>query len=153
MRTSITKTSFHPYDWLDCFKETVHHIDTYRAWLFFLSLDDMIDRASTKPRSFSSIRNSLFFIVSVLVLFISTRTNAQREFENKDELMKELDRLSKFTETRIQNKKDVLLARKRALDREEELDKTIDGLELEDKLERQFESDLAQVRELGTIEE
>jgi hypothetical protein len=113
----------------------------------------MIDRASTKPRSFSCVRNSLFFIVSVLVLFISTRTNAQREFENKDELMKELDRLSKFTETRIQNKKDVLLARKRALDREEELDKTIDGLELEDKLERQFESDLAQVRELGTIEE
>ena len=65
--------------------------------------------------------------------------------------MDELDRLKTFTETRIKNKETVLQAKKDAWDREEKLDKSLDGLELEDKLERQFEADLEQVKELGGV--
>ena len=65
--------------------------------------------------------------------------------------MDELDRLKTFTETRIKNKETVLQAKKDAWDREEKLDKSLDGLELEDKLERQFEVDLEQVKELGGV--
>ena len=62
--------------------------------------------------------------------------------------MDELDRLKKFTETRIENKKTVLQAKKEAIEREEALEKSFDGLELEDKLEKQFESDLEAVKNL-----
>ena len=55
-----------------------------------------------------------------------------QEFEDKDKLMDELDRLKTFTETRIKNKETVLQAKKDAWDREEKLDKSLDGLELED---------------------
>ena len=65
--------------------------------------------------------------------------------------MDELDRLKTFTETRIKNKETVLQAKKDAWDREEKLDKSLDGLELEDKLERQFEADLEQVKERGGV--
>ena len=65
--------------------------------------------------------------------------------------MDELDRLKKFTETRIENKKSVLQAKKDAMDREVALEKSLDGLELEDKLEAQFSADLEQIEKLGTI--
>jgi len=65
--------------------------------------------------------------------------------------MDELDRLKTFTETRIKNKETVLQAKKDAWDREEKLDKSLDGLELEDKLERQFEADFEQVKALGGV--
>ena len=98
----------------------------------------------------SSTRRISFFLV-VAVFFLSLHSSFAQEFEDKEKLMDELDRLKTFTETRIKNKETVLQAKKDAWDREEKLDKSLDGLELEDKLERQFEADLEQVKALGGV--
>ena len=102
------------------------------------------------PRSSSNKRQISFFLV-IVVFFLSLHSSFAQEFEDKEKLMDELDRLKTFTETRIKNKETVLQAKKDAWDREEKLDKSLDGLELEDKLERQFEADLEQVKELGGV--
>ena len=102
------------------------------------------------PRSWSNKRQISFFLV-IVVFFLSLHSSFAQEFEDKEKLMDELDRLKTFTETRIKNKETVLQAKKDAWDREEKLDKSLDGLELEDKLERQFEADLEQVKELGGV--
>ena len=94
---------------------------------------------------------SVFLVLFLACVFLPTSSLAFEEFEDKDKLMDELDRLKTFTETRIKNKETVLQAKKDAWDREEKLDKSLDGLELEDKLEKQFEADLEQVQELGLV--
>jgi len=94
---------------------------------------------------------SVFLVLFLACAFLPSSSLAFEEFEDKDKLMDELDRLKTFTETRIKNKETVLRAKKDAWDREEKLDKSLDGLELEDKLEKQFEADLEQVRELGLV--
>jgi predicted outer membrane lipoprotein len=94
---------------------------------------------------------SVFLVLFLACAFLPTSSLAFEEFEDKDKLMDELDRLKTFTETRIKNKETVLQAKKDAWDREEKLDKSLDGLELEDKLEKQFEADLEQVQELGLV--
>ena len=94
---------------------------------------------------------SVFLVLFLACAFLPSSSLAFEEFEDKDKLMDELDRLKTFTETRIKNKETVLQAKKDAWDREEKLDKSLDGLELEDKLEKQFEADLEQVRELGLV--
>ena len=97
----------------------------------------------------SKLRISFFLVI--VVFFLSLHSSFAQEFEDKEKLMDELDRLKTFTETRIKNKETVLQAKKDAWDREEKLDKSLDGLELEDKLERQFEADLEQVKALGGV--
>jgi hypothetical protein len=94
---------------------------------------------------------SVFLVLFLACAFLPSSSLAFEEFEDKDKLMDELDRLKTFTETRIKNKETVLQAKKDAWDREEKLDKSLDGLELEDKLEKQFEADLEQVQELGLV--
>ena len=98
----------------------------------------------------SKLLFAFFVLFLVSFSFGAVSVNAQ-EFEDKDKLMDELDRLKTFTETRIKNKETVLQARKNAWDREEKLDNSLEGLELEDKLEKQFEADLEQVKELGVV--
>ena len=94
---------------------------------------------------------SVFLVLFLACAFLPSSSLAFEEFEDKDKLMDELDRSKTFTETRIKNKETVLQAKKDAWDREEKLDKSLDGLELEDKLEKQFEADLEQVQELGLV--
>jgi hypothetical protein len=94
---------------------------------------------------------SVFLVLFLACAFLPSSSLAFEEFEDKDKLMDELDRLKTFTETRIKNKETVLQAKKDAWDREEKLDKSLNGLELEDKLEKQFEADLEQVQELGLV--
>ena len=128
---------------------------------FFTKLDDRLltfvferfhthTHTHTHAMSPSKLLFAFFVLFLVSFSFGAVSVNAQ-EFEDKDKLMDELDRLKTFTETRIKNKETVLQARKNAWDREEKLDKSLEGLELEDKLEKQFEADLEQVKELGVV--
>jgi|MDSX01.1.fsa_nt_gb hypothetical protein len=107
-------------------------------------------RAKGDTMSPSKLLFAFLVLFFVSFSFGGVSVHAQ-EFEDKDKLMDELDRLKTFTETRIKNKETVLQARKNAWDREEKLDKSLEGLELEDKLEKQFEADLEQVKELGVV--
>ena len=109
-----------------------------------------VSHTHTHAMSPSKLLFAFFVLFLVSFSFGAVSVNAQ-EFEDKDKLMDELDRLKTFTETRIKNKETVLQARKNAWDREEKLDKSLEGLELEDKLEKQFEADLEQVKELGVV--